>query len=156
MNNRNLGLAIGAGLLASALLAGCGGGDGDRATDPTTLLQQSYASRVSGATTASVLTSASFQDAFASSYLDAGTTRAQAVEAMNKDAAAISASSEFSLFPGATLTDVSVGNCTSANVCTMTGTLANNDADATSVPFSTKVVVSADGAYRLLGDQLPS
>jgi hypothetical protein len=42
--------------------------------------------------------------------------------------------------------------CDTKDICTLTGTLTNSDADITSVEFSTKVLVMSGVAY-LYGDQ---
>lgn len=139
--------------LAAAGLAACGGG-GDGGADPAALAS-GYTASLAQMNTASGLTSASVQDQFASSYLDAGMTKAQVVDALGKDAAALGGNSGFSLFPMAGVADVSIGNCSAASVCTLSGTLTNADADTTSVPFTTQVVLE-NGAWRLYGDQKSS
>lgn len=139
--------------VAAAGLAACGGGGGGGA-DPAALAS-SYTASLARMNTASGLTSTSAQDQFASTYLDAGMTKAQVVDALSKDAAALAANGDFSLFPMASVTDVSVGNCSAASVCTMTGTLTNADVDTTSVSFATQIVLE-NGAWRLYGDQKSS
>lgn len=137
-------------LCAAASLAACGGGGGDTA-ESTNL----YSSNLPQAGSSATLRSQAFQLAFATNYLDAGTNRAQLMDAMGNDAAAIDASAGFSGFPAGTLSDVKISNCDTSNVCTLSGTLTNSDADTTSVPFSTQVVLD-NGNYRVLGDQKTS
>jgi lipopolysaccharide export system protein LptA len=55
----------------------------------------------------------------------------------------------------ASLSEVSIDACDANNVCTLTGTLTNSDADTTSVTFTTQVKIT-DGKVRLYGDQLSS
>lgn len=142
-------------LAAAALLAGCGGGDGGTAGAgafvSTGDLVNQYASSLGQPVSALAIVPA----AFASSYLDAGMTRAQVQDALQQDVAAAGANAGFSGIPGATLADVAITNCNAGGVCTLTGTLTNADADTTSVPFSTQVVLE-NGKYRLLGDQQAS
>jgi hypothetical protein len=154
MDKRNSWRTACAFALTAAALAACGGGGGDP-VDPVAGFQNGYAAPLAQAASPSTLTSASFQDSFATNYLDAGTTRAQVVDALGKDAAATTASTDFSSFPVASLTNVTVGDCGSDNICTATGTLTNSDADATTVPFTAKVVLER-GIYRVLGDQKSS
>jgi hypothetical protein len=141
---------------AAAALTACGGGGSSTAgSGDSSAFAASYAANLSQLSTAAVLTSPALQDQFSTNYLDAGTTKTQVVAALNQDAAAIGADSSFSLFPMGSLTDVSVSNCNSANVCTLTGTLTNADADSTSVPFATQIVLE-NGTWRLYGDQQSS
>jgi hypothetical protein len=138
-------------LAVLAALAGCGGGDDDDVgagantpAFPTVLAQLNTPSGLSDPAVAQV---------FDDTYKDSGTTKAQVLDALSKEAVAMSANTAgYSLFPQATLTDTALTNCDAQNVCTLTGTLHNADADETAVPFSTKVV-KVGNAYRLLGDQ---
>jgi hypothetical protein len=57
-----------------------------------------------------------------------------------------------SLFPLAQITSAVISNCDANNVCTLSATLVNSDADTTSVDFSTKVILVA-GAFYFYGDQ---
>jgi hypothetical protein len=47
---------------------------------------------------------------------------------------------------------VTISGCDAANVCTLTATLTNADADTTTVSFTTRVSFS-NNKFRLLGDQ---
>lgn len=136
-------------LAATALLVACGGGGDDFASNAAV---NQYASGL--AQSGAALASAAPQ-AFASSYLDAGMTRTQLVEALQQDAAAAGSDVSFSGFPAGSLTDVTMTNCNEKNVCTLSGTLTNSDADTISVAFSTQVVLE-NGSYRLFGDQQAS
>jgi hypothetical protein len=99
------------------------------------------------------LTSTAFVDNFDDTFLDAGYAKAQVRDALAQEAAAMLLfSSELSSFPSVKLSAVSVGACDAANVCTLTGTLTNTDADATSVTFTTRLSF-VGGKLRLLGDQ---
>ena len=138
-------------IVAATGLAACGGGgDGlNVLAGPNT-----YAAAISQMNSAAGLTSAALQSSFAAGYLDAGMTQAQLLDALGKDAAAFSTAG-YSGVPLAGLTDVAVSGCNASNVCTLTGTLTNGDADTTTVPFTTQVVLE-NGGYRLLGDQKSS
>lgn len=139
------------GLAAAALLSACGGGGGDDAGAgipalPTVLAQLN---------TSAGLTDPAVARAYDESYLDAGQNKSQVLDALTRDADNLSADPSYSLFPQVALTDTALTDCDAQNVCTLTGTLHNTDADETTVPFSTKVV-RVGSAYRLLGDQAAS
>ena len=136
-------------IVAAAGLAACGGSDGP---DPVAGAND-YASAIAQMNSAAGVGSPALQAAIATDYLDAGMTRAQVVDALGKDAAGFGGG--FSGLPVAGLTDVAVTGCNASNVCTLTGTLTNADADATAVPFSTQIVLE-NGSYRVLGDQKSS
>lgn len=142
-------------LAAALALAACGGGGGGN-DNTTTTGTSDYATVLSRLNTTEGLTSASTASVFDSAYLDSGTTKPQVVAALGEEAAALSGSGDHSLFPQATLENATLSDCDANNVCTLRGTLRNNDADDTSVQFSTKVVSTGNGGYRLLGDQLAS
>lgn len=133
--------------IVSAALTGCGG-SGDEVT-PQLPLSQALSSQSS-----SLAPSAALQDALASNFLDAGMNRTQVLDAVTQDGQTASSTPEFSGFPLAALSDTTVTDCDSNRVCTLSGTLTNQDADTTSVPFSARVVLE-DRSYRLLGDQQP-
>jgi hypothetical protein len=137
-------------MAAAAGLAACGGSDGP---DPVAGAN-GYASALAQMTSAAGVNSPALQSALATDYLDAGIARAQVLDALGKDATGFG-SADFSGLPVAILTDVTVTACNASNVCTLTGTLANADADTTAVPFSTQIVLD-NGSYRLLGDQKSS
>jgi hypothetical protein len=146
-------LALASAAVAMATLAACGGGGGGESLDETFV--RDYGSALAGTSTPAGLGSTSLKQSFDDKFLDAGYTKADVVANLDQDAQALSANADYSLFPQLTLADASVGNCGTDNVCTLTGTLTNNDADATSVPISVRVLLS-NGGYRLYGDQKTS
>lgn len=149
------------------LVAACGGGGGGDSTPPApgtdvvVVTPTSMATFVSGYTgglaalnTYAGLTSASFLDLFDTAFLDAGTSKTQVASNLSQEAVVVAASPDFPSFPMARLSDASITNCNATTqVCTLTGTLTNADADTTAVTFSTQVKVATDGKVRLLGDQ---
>ena len=157
MTKSSLRALLGA-VAAASVLAACGGGGSsspalttDANTTPGTGAT-TYAALLSQLSTPAGLASAQAASVFHDDYLDSGMTKPQVVEALGQEGAALSAVPGHSLFPQAALSDVQVTGCDANNVCTLTGTLLNSDADSTSVQFSTKVV-NSNGTYRLLGDQ---
>ncbi len=150
MHRRNFRHAAFALALVSAALSGCGGGGGDGVVPaPQLTLSDALSSQAT-----SLAPTAALQDALASNFLDAGMTRAQVLESLTQDGQTASATPEFSGVPLAKLSDTRISNCDRQNVCTLTGTLTNDDADTTSVPFTARVVLE-DRSFRLLGDQQP-
>lgn len=150
MSTKNLWLSAGLTIVAAAGLAACGGSDGPDAVAGAT----SYANAIAQMNSATGVTSPALQEALAAGYLDSGMTRAQVLDALGKDAAGFG-SADYSGLPLTSLTDVAVTACSPSNVCTLTGTLTNSDADTTAVPFSTQIVLE-NGTYRVLGDQKSS
>jgi hypothetical protein len=149
--------AIGAGALLAGALVACGGGGGAAGATQTSLAaqaEQAFSTLLSQLGTATGLSSLALGDLFAGNFVDAGFTRAQLLDALKQEAAAMNAAADYSLFPQATVSNVVLTDC-SQDVCTMSGTLTNNDAESTSVPFSTKVS-TANGQIKLLGDQQAS
>jgi hypothetical protein len=148
--------ASGAALAAALALAGCGGGGGSggNPADTSSASSADYATVLSKLNTTDGLTSSAAANVFDNNYLDSGMTKPQVVDALAGEAAALGSDSEHSLFPQATLENAKLSDCDAKGVCTLTGTLRNNDADDTSVPISIQVVSTGNGGYRLLGDQL--
>jgi len=144
---------LAAGLAAALVLAACGGDDDNNTSSSGT---GSYATVLSQLNTPAGMTSADVAAVFDNGYLDSGTTKTQVLSALSGEAAALTAHSDHSVFPQVTLDNVSLSNCNADNVCTLTGTLHNVDADDTTVQFTTKVVSTGNGSFRLLGDQLAS
>ena len=136
----------------ASVLAACGGGGGGDITLPGPALAQSYGGALAATGTSSGINSVALKDSFDDRYLDAGVTKAAVAAALDQDAQAMAASAEYSGFPGTALSDVVVDKCNADGVCTLTGTLTNADADATSVPFSVQVI-NVGGTLRLYGDQ---
>jgi hypothetical protein len=145
--------ACAASLVAGALAA-CGGGGDDGGPTLATQASSAYGVLLAQLNSASGLASAAAGSMFGSNYLDAGFTRAQLLDALGKESTAVAASPDYSLFPMATVSNVTITDCVSA-VCTMSGTLTNSDADETAVPFTTKVLVIGN-QIQLLGDQQAS
>jgi hypothetical protein len=164
-------------LLASSLLAvlaACGGGgDGGgqavflpppsggaggtgTGTDPAlqaAAFATDYGTGLAALNTYGGLTNAAFLDNYDSAFLDAGYSKAQVRDALAQEAAAqLLFSMELSSFPSVKLSGVTVTGCNAANVCTLTATLTNTDADTTAVTFTTQLSF-VGGKLRLLGDQ---
>lgn len=55
-------------------------------------------------------------------------------------------------FPRVSFANPVISNCTASNVCDLTVTMTNADADLTSVSVTLKVIATASG-YKLYGDQ---
>ena len=98
------------------------------------------------------LNSKALPNLFDDKFLDGGLTKAEIVNSITANAAALGANPELSLFPMAAVTNAKLTGCDTKDICTLTGTLTNSDADITSVEFSTKVLVMSGVAY-LYGDQ---
>ena len=131
-------------------LAACGGG-----SDKTGAAVSTFNATLSNLSNVAGLSSPATLASFDASYMDAGYTRAMLVAELAANADALQTNPDLSLFPGGTLSNVVIAGCDIKNVCTMTATLTNSDADVTAVDFSTKVVLS-NGTYLLLGDQAAS
>ena len=146
-----------------ALLSACGGGDSstpstDVATnaDKQSSFVADYTQGLKVLSTYAGLTSAAFLDLFDASLLDAGNTKPLLSASLAQEAAAMAASPDLPSFPMATLSTASISACDASNVCTLTGTLSNNDVDSsadntTAITFTSRVKYS-DGKFRLLGD----
>lgn len=157
-------LAATAGLFA--LLTACGGGNdpivstgpaGGGVTVPTTAAQQAsfisdYGNGIAALNTYGGLTSTAFLDLFDSAFLDAGYSKAQVSSNLTQEAAAMAIAADLSSFPAVKLSALSIGACDANNICTLTATATNADADTTAVTFTTKVRLQ-DGKFRLYGDQ---
>ncbi len=167
MNKQSIFRVVCVGTAVVALSA-CGGGGGlsvpstDVATNPDK--QSSFvADYTQGLKVLNIyagLTSAVFIDLFDASFLDAGNTKPLLTASLAQEAAAMAASPDLPSFPMAGLSTASISACDSSNVCTLTGTLSNNDVDTsadntTSIIFTSRVKYS-DGKFRLLGDGLAS
>ncbi len=157
-------------LLASSvlvLLAACGGGGDDHASAPAgggggggvavdpakqAAFATDYGSGLGSLNTYSGLTNPAFLDMFDDGFLDAGYTKPQVRENLLKEAAAMAISPDLSSFAAVKLSAVAISDCDAKNICTLTATLTNNDADATSVSFTTRLTF-VNGKFRLFGDQ---
>jgi len=161
-----------AGLLA--LLTACGGGGNSVVVDaapttppptttnppgstaPTAAQQSSfvadYGNGVAMLNSYGGLTSTAFVDLFDDAFLDAGYDKTQVRNNLQQEAIALTTSPDLSAFPQVKLSGMTIGNCDAANVCTLTATATNTDADSTAVPFTTRVRLQ-NGKFRLYGDQ---
>jgi hypothetical protein len=146
-----------------ALLAACGGGgDGGGSAAPSAgaaptendkaVFATNFGAGLNALKTYAGQTSAAFLDLFDDAFLDAGYTKAQLRNNLSQEAAATALGVDVSSFPGVTLSAVTITACDAANVCTLTATLTNADADTTTVSFTTRVSFS-NSKFRLLGDQ---
>jgi hypothetical protein len=147
-----------------AVLAACGGGGdgGGSASTPTgsatptendkAVFATDFGAGLNALKTYAGQTSAAFLDLFDDAFLDAGYTKAQVRNNLSQEAAATALGVDVSSFPGVTLSAVTITACDAANVCTLTATLTNADADTTTVSFTTRVSFS-NSKFRLLGDQ---
>ena len=162
MNERSIRRVVAACGLA-ALLSACGGGsDAPPSTDVASNVDKQntfiadYTKGLMVINTYVGLTSASFLDLFDVSFLDGGNTKPLLGASFAQEAMAMAASPDLPSFPMAALSTASISACDSSNVCTLTGTLSNNDVDTsadntTAITFTTRVKYS-DGKFRLLGD----
>ncbi len=135
---------------AASFLAACGGGKDD--TTPSIAATSKFSSGLSALTTAAGLTSAAVANLFDAAYLDAGVKKADVLAALGASAQALATNPELSLFPQVDIISGTVSNCDANSVCTFTATLANSDADITTVDFTAKVKL-VDGFYYFYGDQ---
>jgi len=146
----------------AALLGACGGGSDAPNTDVATNADKQssfvadYTQGLKALNAYAGLASASFADLFDAAFLDAGNTKSLVSTSLAEEAIAMAASPDLPSFPMAELSIASISACDSSNVCTLTGTLSNNDVDAsadntTSISFTTRVKYSG-GKFRLLGD----
>lgn len=162
-----LKLAIAGSLIS--LLAACGGGDDDVASDADAQSSfiSAYTSGLDTLGSYAGLVSSKFRDLFDAGYTDSGMTKADVVAALDSEITVSQTSPDFvhPAFPMAKLSKASIGNCDAVSkICTLTGTLSNSDADptgadasaVTEVNFTTQVRQDADGKVRLLGDQSKS
>jgi hypothetical protein len=149
MNLSRLSLST---IVASALLtlSACGGG-----SNPENYVDSFITKINQGLTalgTSSGLTSKSVADVFDNKYLDMGFTKANLLDALTANSAALVTNPDLSLFPMVQFTNLKFSECNSNNICTLNATLINSDADTTSVDFSAKVIF-VSGVFYLYGDQ---
>jgi len=132
-------------------LSACGGGGTTIDLQATaTDFSARVSSSLSALTSSAGLKSQALLDLFDEKFLDGGFTRADLVSLLSTNATTLETNTELSLFPMATVTNAKV-TC-DTNICTLTGTITNSDADTTSVDFSTKVLVNTRGVF-FYGDQ---
>jgi hypothetical protein len=133
-------------------LSACGGGSTTIDLQATaTDFSARVSSSLSALTSSAGLKSQALLDLFDEKFLDGGFTRADLVSLLSTNATTLETNTELSLFPMATVTNAKV-TCGDTNICTLTGTITNSDADTTSVDFSTKVLVNTRGVF-FYGDQ---
>ena len=130
---------------ALALLVACGSGGGvtaaaSLATSLTSALAAMSSNQANYASFVSLLDSNFKQDGFTSATLSA---------ALAADAAALPGEASF---PNITYSDATISNCNAAQVCDLTVTVTNSDADTVSTSMVLKVVLTPSG-YKLYGDQ---
>lgn len=152
--------SVAAVVVFSVGLSGCGGGNGFASNAQidanATVLSADFANRVNrmvlGLGTVTGLKDASVSALFDARYLDAGYTKATLSIDMASNSDALASNLDLSLFPSGTISNVVIGACDSQNVCTLSATLTNSDADVTEVNFTTKVIATGTG-YTFYGDQ---
>lgn len=147
-------------IVVSALLtlSACGGGDDVSVNSPQNLpaLAASFGTRINAGLstlgTSIGLSSKAVADVFDAQYLDMGFTKTNLLDALTANSAALSTNPELSLFPLAEVSNPALSNCDANDICTLSATLVNSDADTTSVDFTVKVKV-VSGVVYLYGDQ---
>jgi hypothetical protein len=139
-------------LSALLTLSACGGGSTTIDLQATaTDFSAKVSSSLSALTSSAGLKSQALLDLFDEKFLDGGYTKAALVDLLGINSTTLGTNPELSLFPMATVSNAKV-TCGDTNICTLTGTLTNSDADTTSVDFSTKVLVNTRGVF-FYGDQ---
>ena len=139
-------------LSALLTLSACGGGSTTIDLQATaTDFSAKVSSSLSALTSSASLKSQALLDLFDEKFLDGGFTRADLVSLLSTNATTLETNTELYLFPMATVTNAKV-TCGDTNICTLSGTLTNSDADTTSVDFSAKVLVNTRGVF-FYGDQ---
>jgi hypothetical protein len=142
-------------LSAVLTLSACGGTGVSGAAyleAAATNFSTNMSSLISALTTSAGLNSKTLTDLFNTKYLDGGFTKADLVTSLTDNATALGTTPELSLFPLAAISNTKLTGCDSNDICTLTGTLTNSDADTTSIDFSTKVIDDSGVVY-LYGDQ---
>jgi hypothetical protein len=149
------------GIALAAALSACGGGNDGVAPEPSpspaaiSSFATVYASALAGTASFAGLNSGVLADQFDGAFLDGGIAKADVMAAIQAEAQAAAVSPDFPGFAQVALSGVTVTNCdTATQVCTLTGTLTNSDADTTSVSFTTQVKMT--DKVRLYGDQSKS
>ena len=151
-----------ASLFAALLgLTACGGGSDAVAPPPTdsptnadkqAAFVTDFSRFVTTLDTYGGLTNSAAIDLYDDGLLDAGYTKTQLREDFAQEAAAMAVAADLSAYPMGRISAATISACDAANVCTLTATLTNTDADTTTVTFSTQVKYS-NGKFRLYGDQ---
>lgn len=143
-------------ILSTVLTLSACGGNGASGTLNLETVAADFSSKVSSVlaeiSSMAGLNSKSLPNLFDEKFLDGGLTKAEIVNSLTANATALGTNPELSLFPMAAVTNAKLSGCDTKDICTLTGTLTNTDADTTTVDFSTKVLVNTSGVY-FYGDQ---
>jgi hypothetical protein len=140
-------------LSAALTVSACGGGESTlNIESAVTEFSAKFTSYLANLTSSAGLNSNTLPNLFDERFLDGGFRKADLVNSLTANASALGTNQELSLFPTATVTNSTLSGCDNNNICTLTGTLTNSDADTTSVDFSTKVIV-VSGVVYFYGDQ---
>jgi threonine dehydratase len=141
------------GLFAStsslALVVACGGGGGGVS------VAESTAGSISSALAAIAASPANFSSFISlldTNFKQDGISKAQLSDMLALDAAALPNEASF---PSVSYSDPIITNCDASNICDMTVTVSNNDANLVSTVIALKVKANATG-YQLIGDQSAS
>jgi hypothetical protein len=151
LRNKTVGALIAATSL-SVFLVACGSGSDAPAIN---VFLSKFDGNFGQLATPAGMTSSALTDLFDEAYLDAGYTKAQLKTTLAADAAALTASPDLSLFPNATMSNITVSGCDANGICILSATLKNTDVDATEVAFTTKVK-NVNNSYVFYGDQASS
>lgn len=133
-------------------LSACGGSSGIDIESAVTEFSSKITTALADLASITGLNSKALPNLFDEKFLDQGLTKADIVNTLAANATALGTSPELSLFPMASVTNSKLSGCDNNNICNLTGTLTNSDADTTTVDFSTKVIVLGGVVY-FYGDQ---
>jgi hypothetical protein len=133
-------------------LTACGGSSGIDIESAVTEFSSKITTALADLASSTGLNSKALPNLFDEKFLDQGLTKADIVNSLTANATALGTSPELSLFPMVSVTNSKLSGCDNNNICNLTGTLTNSDADTTTVDFSTKVIVLGGVVY-FYGDQ---
>jgi hypothetical protein len=133
-------------------LTACGGSSGIDIESAVTEFSSKITTALADLASSTGLNSKALPNLFDEKFLDGGFTKVDLVNSLSANSTALGTNPDLSLFPMASVTNAKLTGCDTKDICTLTGTLTNSDADITSVEFSTKVLVIAGVAY-FYGDQ---
>jgi hypothetical protein len=136
-------------LSGSVFISACGS---DTPADPVASLVARFTDAVSLLGTSAGLKDAKVASLFDDAYKEGGYVKSALSADLQAESASLAANADASLFPIASLKDVTVTGCDANNICTLTGKLVNSDADVTETTITTKVK-SVNGEYYFYGDQ---
>jgi hypothetical protein len=136
-------------------LQACGSVDSTPQTTAQSELSRTFVDPLNKISLANVatLSSPAFQDAFDTTFLDSGTTKAQLTASFAAEVTAASALNALA-FPIASLSNLQISNCATVSngiECTLTADITNTDADTTTATFST--TVRKTDTWRVVGDK---